>query len=83
MFSSFSTSFTIPTFGFLRSAPVIDIPPVEVHNVETAADKRPRTLKHLIKANHANHAIIYHNLQFHNHTPHVCAVSRRDKQAMS
>ncbi|RYP90877.1 hypothetical protein DL770_003015 [Monosporascus sp. CRB-9-2] len=49
----------------------IDIPPVEVHNVETAPDKRPRTLKHLLRANHVNHSIIYHDLQFDNHMPHI------------
>jgi hypothetical protein len=49
----------------------IDVPPVEVHDVETAAEKRPRTLKHLLRANHVNHSIIYHDLQFHNHMPHL------------
>ncbi|OTB10543.1 hypothetical protein K445DRAFT_322891 [Daldinia sp. EC12] len=49
----------------------IDIPPVEVHNVETSPEKRPRTLKHLLKANHVNHSILYHNLEFHNHLPHI------------
>ncbi|KAI0387526.1 hypothetical protein F5Y04DRAFT_240422 [Hypomontagnella monticulosa] len=49
----------------------IDIPSVEVHNVETAAEKRPRTLKHLLRANHANYSILYHNLEFHNHMPHI------------
>lgn len=49
----------------------IDIPPVEVHSVEANADKRPRTLKHLLRANHVNHSIIYHNLQFDNHMPHI------------
>ncbi|KAH8893740.1 hypothetical protein GQ53DRAFT_717354 [Thozetella sp. PMI_491] len=49
----------------------IDIPPVEVHDVETAPDKRPRTLKHLLRANHVNHSIIYHDLRFDNHTPHI------------
>ena len=70
--------FSLPTFrlpSFLNSEnknyPSIDIEPVEIHDVETAADKRPRTLKHLLKANHANHSIIYHNLTFHNHAPHV------------
>ncbi|KAF1840610.1 uncharacterized protein K460DRAFT_390101 [Cucurbitaria berberidis CBS 394.84] len=51
--------------------PTVDLPSVEVHDIETAAEKRPRTLKHLIKANHANYSIIYHNLRFHNHTPHI------------
>jgi hypothetical protein len=49
----------------------IDIPPVEVHNVETAPEKRPRTLKHLLRANHVNHSIIYHELRFDNHMPHI------------
>ncbi|KAI1179321.1 cell cycle checkpoint protein RAD17 [Nemania sp. FL0916] len=49
----------------------IDLPPVEVHNVETAPEKRARTLKHLLRANHVNHSILYHNLQYDNHMPHV------------
>lgn len=49
----------------------IDLPSVEVHSVEADPDKRPRTLKHLLKANHVNHAIIYHNLQFDNHMSHI------------
>ncbi|KAF2085698.1 hypothetical protein K490DRAFT_46313 [Saccharata proteae CBS 121410] len=70
--------FTIPTFRlpslssvFGSSHPAVTLPSVPIHDVETAAEKRPRTLKHLIRANHANHSIIYHNLQFHNHTPHI------------
>lgn len=49
----------------------INIPAVEVHNVDTAPEKLPRTLKHLLRANHVNHSIIYHNLQFDNHMPHI------------
>lgn len=70
MFTQFSR-LRLPTFGFGSKAPTVDIPPVEIHDVEEAADKRPRTLKHLIRANHVNHSIIYHNLQFHNHNNHV------------
>jgi hypothetical protein len=29
-------------------------------------------LKHLLKLNHANHAILYNERKFHNHAPHVC-----------
>ncbi|KAJ8121643.1 hypothetical protein ONZ43_g1956 [Nemania bipapillata] len=54
-----------------NSSRSIDLPPVEVHNVETAPEKRPRTLKHLLRANHVNHSIIYHNLQFDNHMAHI------------
>ncbi|CAN8098691.1 unnamed protein product [Discula destructiva] len=49
----------------------ITLAPVEVHNVETNPDKRARNLKHLLRANHVNHAILYHSLQFHNHLPHL------------
>jgi len=49
----------------------IDLPSVEVYDVETAPEKRPRTLKHLIRANHVNHSLIYHQLQFHNHMSHL------------
>jgi len=48
----------------------VDLPPVEVHSVDTAPEKRPRTLKHLLRANHVNHALLYHSLQFDNHMPH-------------
>lgn len=49
----------------------IPLEPVEVHNVETNPEKRPRTLKHLLKANHVNHAILYNSLRYHNHLPHL------------
>ena len=71
MFSSF-TSFSNPLSFLSRSSgPAIDLDPVEMHDVETQHDKRARTLKHLIKLNHANHSILYHGLMFHNHMPHV------------
>ncbi|KAH7399431.1 hypothetical protein BKA66DRAFT_451804 [Pyrenochaeta sp. MPI-SDFR-AT-0127] len=70
--------FSLPRISlpsFLRpgggSYPSVNLPSVEVHDIETAAEKRPRTLKHLLKANHANYSIIYHDLRFHNHTPHI------------
>lgn len=49
----------------------IPLEPVEVHHVETNPDKRARCLKHLLKANHVNYAIVYHNLQFDNHNAHI------------
>ncbi|KAK5628117.1 hypothetical protein RRF57_003832 [Xylaria bambusicola] len=49
----------------------VKIPPVEIHNVETAPEKRPRTLKHLLRANHINHAILFNDMRFHNHLPHI------------
>jgi hypothetical protein len=71
--------FTLPKISvpsFLRvggsSYLKVDLPSVQIHDIETAAEKRPRTLKHLLKANHANYSVIYHDLRYHNHTPHVC-----------
>lgn len=58
----------ITSVGF--STQSIDLKPVEIHDIETAPEKRPRTLKHLIKANHINHSILYHEARFHNHLPH-------------
>lgn len=59
------------TTGSRRASQHINIPSVEIHDIETAPEKRPRTLKHLIKANHVNHSILYHDLQFNNHLPHL------------
>ncbi|KAK7989807.1 ribosome biogenesis protein Ssf2 [Apiospora arundinis] len=49
----------------------IDLPPVKVHELESSPEKRTRTLKHLLKANHINHSVIYGPNNFHNHTPHI------------
>lgn len=49
----------------------IKISKAEVHEIEERPEKRARTVKHLIKANHINHSIIYNELRFHNHTPHI------------
>ncbi|KAJ9605315.1 hypothetical protein H2200_009972 [Cladophialophora chaetospira] len=72
MFSSF-TSLSLPRFGFGRgsSSQAIDIPSVEVQDIETSTEKRARTLKHLLKLNHANFSILYNRMRFHNHTPHL------------
>ncbi|KAF7562195.1 hypothetical protein G7046_g1957 [Stylonectria norvegica] len=69
--------------GFLSYVPVlnkligggsksysVNVPPVQVHPVEVEPDRRARCLKHLLKANHANYSIVYHNLQYDNHNPH-------------
>lgn len=61
----------ITSFGFSGSYISIDLPSVEIHDVETKAELRPRTLKHLLKANHSNFAVFFHDLEFHNHMPHI------------
>lgn len=53
------------------SGRAIDLESVPIHDVETAPEKRPRTLKHLLKANHVNHSLLYHHLQYHNHLAHI------------
>ena len=72
---SFRTNFFSDLSNFItgayRSTLKFNLPPVDVIDIEETPEKRARTLKHLIKANHINHSIIYHNLQFHNHAPHV------------
>ncbi|KIW99113.1 uncharacterized protein Z519_00776 [Cladophialophora bantiana CBS 173.52] len=74
MFSSL-TSLSRFGRGFGRSSSsstkAIAIPPVEVHDVETSVDKRARTVKHLLRLNHANYSILFNHLRFHNHTPHI------------
>lgn len=49
----------------------VKVSKAEVHDVEENPDKRARTLKHLLKANHINHSVIYNELRFHNHAPHI------------
>ena len=68
-FSFFSTTRSRKA-GHIDTRPV-DIPSVEIHEIETSPEKRTRTLKHLIRANHVNHAILFNHLRFHNHAPHV------------
>jgi hypothetical protein len=49
----------------------IDLPSVEIHDIEKGTDRRARRLKHLLKANHANFSVLYNHMRFDNHMPHV------------
>ncbi len=54
----------------------ISLPPVPTHDIEATTskdkkDKATRRLKHLLKLNHVNHAILFHHRHFHNHAPHI------------
>ena len=74
MFSSFSLSplqIVIPRFLRGDGETSINLNPAEIYDIEAKSDKRARSLKHLLKLNHVNHSILYHNLSFHNHMPHV------------
>ncbi|KAK5078730.1 hypothetical protein LTS08_004064 [Lithohypha guttulata] len=72
MFSSFFSG-GLPKLSFNRAstASTVNVPSVEVHDVETSLEKRDRRLKHLLKLNHANFSILYNHNRFHNHTPHI------------
>ena len=54
---------------------VFEIAPVKSFEIENAQEKPARALKHLLKLNHANYAILYNERKFHNHAPHVCLTS--------
>jgi hypothetical protein len=47
------------------------LPKVKIHDIETSTDGRARRLKHLVKANHANHAIIHEETTCYNQMTHV------------
>ncbi|KAM4059758.1 hypothetical protein HRG_002615 [Hirsutella rhossiliensis] len=58
-----------PRLGF------VNIPPAQVHQIETNPDRRARCLKHLLKANHVNYSIVYNNLLSVNHSPHLLSTA--------
>ncbi|KAL1901851.1 hypothetical protein Sste5346_001554 [Sporothrix stenoceras] len=48
------------------------LPSSPIHAVETSPEKRPRTLKHLLRGNHVNHALLYGDDNGrHNHMAHA------------
>ncbi len=52
----------------------ISLAPVPIYDLEASTiskDKTTRRLKHLLKLNHVNHAILFNNRRFHNHAPHI------------
>lgn len=63
--------FRLPSFPTFSFGSGINLPKPDVHPIEERPEKRARTLKHLLKANHINHSVIYNSLRFHNHTPHI------------
>ena len=63
--------FSLPSLFRSKEPHGIDIHPVKIRQVELEKDRQSRSLKQLLKLNHASHSILYHNLQFHNHMPHI------------
>ena len=68
---SLSTYLPLPFTSGVKATKVIDIPPVKTYNIEIEKDKSGRSLKHLLKLNHVTYSILYHDLRFHNHLPHI------------
>ncbi|KAE8145690.1 hypothetical protein BDV25DRAFT_164099 [Aspergillus avenaceus] len=58
-----------------RDRTFIDLPSVQIHELETAQEKPARALKHLLKLNHAEYGVLYNHLRFHNHAPHILSSS--------
>lgn len=58
-------------FGLAGRNRTVRIKSVEIHDLEQNPDKRARSLRSLLKANHINHAILFNNLQFDNHCAHI------------
>ncbi|KKK12144.1 hypothetical protein ARAM_004577 [Aspergillus rambellii] len=54
---------------------VFDLPSCEIHEIDTAPGKSARALKHLLKLNHANYAVLWNERKFHNHAPHLLCSS--------
>ncbi|RDA95973.1 hypothetical protein CP533_5851 [Ophiocordyceps camponoti-saundersi (nom. inval.)] len=52
-----------------------NLPPVEIHQVETNPDRRARCLKHLLKANHVNYSVVSDDTLFVNHNPHLLSAA--------
>ncbi|KAI9927811.1 hypothetical protein ASPWEDRAFT_173462 [Aspergillus wentii DTO 134E9] len=71
---NFSFPFSNP-FSSWGDRTSFDIPPVKVHEIDTAPEKPARALKHLIKLNHVNNSVLYNERRFHNHAPHLLSSS--------
>ncbi|OOF96746.1 hypothetical protein ASPCADRAFT_206917 [Aspergillus carbonarius ITEM 5010] len=71
-------SFRLPSINKLLpwgDRVLFTLPSVKIHEIDTALEKPARALKHLLKLNHANHAILYNERRFHNHAPHILCSS--------
>ncbi|KAF3481955.1 uncharacterized protein GIQ15_04714 [Arthroderma uncinatum] len=56
-------------------SPSVDVKPIQTHDIEAAEEKPGRRLRQLLKLNHATHSIIYNNLTFYNHIPHLLSTA--------
>lgn len=47
------------------------IPPLQIHAIDTSVERPARALYRYLKANHAEHSLLYNGKLFHNHIAHV------------
>lgn len=73
-----SFSFSLPRIFPLWEKSHFKIPPPKIYKIENSPEKPTRALKHLIKLNHANHAILFNERKFYNHVSHVIALMYND-----
>lgn len=52
--------------------PLNDLPVFQAHDLERDADKRTRTLRHLVKLNHATFSLLHEDSRCVNTLPDVC-----------
>lgn len=66
---------SLPSLGLFSSSPTqaINLPPVKVHETETAQDKPARAFKHLLKLNHVENSL-FDCRNFPNQLIHVSAL---------
>jgi hypothetical protein len=68
------------SLGLYKSSLPFTKAPIPTQDIETAAEKRPRTLKHLIKANHANFRLLLED-GVPNALSYVCFLYRNNQMA--
>ncbi|PHH72123.1 hypothetical protein CDD80_4757 [Ophiocordyceps camponoti-rufipedis] len=61
--------------GSQRTTQTTGLQPIEVHQVETDPDRRARCLKHLLKANHVNYAMVLDKTLAVNHSAHLLSAA--------
>jgi hypothetical protein len=72
MFSTLSLPFKLPSFlGGRSQQRTIEIDPLPQHDIEHNPERRARTLKQLLKANHSHNQLFYHDLELVNQAPDV------------
>ncbi|KAJ1713255.1 hypothetical protein NYO67_4587 [Aspergillus flavus] len=51
------------------------IPPLQIHAIDSSVERPARALYRYLKANHAEHSLLYNGKLFHNHIAHLTSLS--------